>query len=68
VRRLEHLSLNLYEFRFFSSSEQGTAMPFANFRLAPLVAVPYVLAAEVIFFRNRRFFVKLRDRIVALSF
>jgi ribosomal protein S18 acetylase RimI-like enzyme len=41
-------------------------MPFGNFRFAPLVAVPYVLAAEVMFFRNRRFFVKLRDRVVGL--
>lgn len=66
VNKLEHLSLNLYEFRFFNNSEQGTAMPFGNFRLVPLVAVPYVLAAEVIFFRNWRFFVKLRDRVVGL--
>jgi ribosomal protein S18 acetylase RimI-like enzyme len=67
VRKLEHLSLNLYEFRFFNSSERGTAMPFGNFKfLPPLIAVPYVVAAEVIFFRNKRFFVKLGNRVVGL--
>ena len=66
VRSLEHLSLNLYEFRLFNNSEHGAAMPFRNFRLVPLVAVPYILGAEMIFFRNRRFFVKLRGRLVGL--
>jgi MFS family permease len=56
VRNLEHLFLNLYEFRFFNSSEQGTAMPFGNSKFAPLIAVPYVFAAELIFLRNKRFF------------
>jgi len=67
VRRLEHLSLNLCEFRFFNSNKQGTAMPFGNSRFLPLlIAVPYILACEVIFFRNQRFFVKLRNRVVGL--
>jgi ribosomal protein S18 acetylase RimI-like enzyme len=34
--------------------------------LSPLIAVPYVVAAEVIFFRNKRFFVKLGNRVVGL--
>jgi GNAT superfamily N-acetyltransferase len=67
VRRLEHLSLNLCEFRFFNSNKQGTAMPFGNSRFLPLlIPVPYILACEVISFRNQRFFVKLRNRVVGL--
>lgn len=47
------MSLNLNEFRFFNGNEQGTAMPFRNSRFLPLlIAVPYILACEVIFFRN----------------
>ena len=41
-------------------------MPLGNFKFAPVIVVPYVLAAEVIFFRNKRFFVKLRNRVVGL--
>jgi hypothetical protein len=41
-------------------------MPFGSFKFVPLVAVPYIFTAEVIFFRNRRFFVKPRDRVVGL--
>ncbi|MGA2310630.1 MAG: GNAT family N-acetyltransferase [Candidatus Bathyarchaeia archaeon] len=66
MRNQKHLFLNLYEFRFFNSSEQGTAMPFGNFKCAPLFAVPYVFAAELIFLRNKRFFVKLRNRVIGL--
>jgi ribosomal protein S18 acetylase RimI-like enzyme len=66
VKSLEHLSLNLYEFRLFNSSEHGTAMPFGNSRLVPLVAVAYILGAEVMFLRNRRFFVKSNGRVVGL--
>jgi hypothetical protein len=55
VRNLEHLFLNLYEFRFFNSSEQGTAMPFGNFKFAPLIAVPYVFAAELIIPQKQAF-------------
>jgi ribosomal protein S18 acetylase RimI-like enzyme len=67
VRKREHLSLNFYEFRFFNSSEHGTAMPFQDSRfLPPLIAVPYVFAAEVMFFRNQRSLVKLGNHVVGL--
>lgn len=38
----------------------------SEIKLVPLVAVPYVLTATVIFFRNRRFFAKPSDRVVGL--
>jgi ribosomal protein S18 acetylase RimI-like enzyme len=42
-------------------------MPFGNSRFPPLlIAVPYILACEGIFFRNQRYFVKLRDRVFGL--
>lgn len=67
MRKLEHLSLNLCEFTFFNSSEHGNEMPFGNSEFLPLlIAVPYILACEVIFFGNQRFFVKLRNSVVGL--
>jgi ribosomal protein S18 acetylase RimI-like enzyme len=42
-------------------------MPFGNSRpLALLIAVPYVLSCEVIFFRKKRYFVKLKNRVAAV--
>jgi ribosomal protein S18 acetylase RimI-like enzyme len=67
VRNREHLSLNFYEFKFFNSGDHGTAMPFEDSRfLPPLIAVPYVIVAELMFFRNQRFFVKLGNHVVGL--
>ena len=42
-------------------------MYFGNLRiLAPIVEVPYVLSCEIIFFRKKRFFVKLREHVAGI--
>ncbi len=67
VRRSEHLLFNFYDFRFFNSSQNGNALAFGKSRLlASLVAVPYILACEPIFLRKRRYFVKLKNRVVGV--
>jgi len=67
VRRSEHFLFNLLEFRFFRDSERGVALPFGGLRfLSRFVWVPYVLAAEVIFFRTQRFFLKVKENVVGL--
>jgi len=64
VKKSTHLLFNLFEFNFFSNSEHGSAMPFGNSKLqAFLIVGPYVLSCEAIFFRKRRYFVKLKDRV-----
>jgi ribosomal protein S18 acetylase RimI-like enzyme len=67
VRRAQHFRFNLLEFYFFWKSERGEALPFGNnWILARLVIVPYVLAAEFVFFRTKRFFVELGENVVGL--
>jgi GNAT superfamily N-acetyltransferase len=73
ILRVEPVSLrhrlrfNLCDFTYFSSSENGIAMPFGNSRiLATLIAVPYVLACEAIFFRKNRLFFKLGKRVAGI--
>lgn len=67
VRRTEHLLFNLLEFRFFRNSERGVALPFGGLRfLFRFAWAPYVLAAEVIFFRTHQFFFKVRENVVGL--
>jgi ribosomal protein S18 acetylase RimI-like enzyme len=67
VRRVEHFYFNLLEFRFFRDSEGGVALPFGDLRfLAHLVIIPYIAAAEVIFFRTKRYFVKFGENIVGV--
>jgi ribosomal protein S18 acetylase RimI-like enzyme len=58
---------NLHEFNFFRKSEGANYLFFGNPRpLAPLVAVPYVFLCEIIFFRSKRFFVRLKERVVGI--
>lgn len=53
VKRHEHFSFNLCDFNFFRKSNGGNYLFFGSPRvLAPIVAVPYVLACEVVFFRE----------------
>ena len=67
VRTVQHFLFNLHEFNFFRRSEGANYLFFGNPRpLAPLVAVPYVLLCEIIFFRGKRFFVKLKERVVGI--
>jgi ribosomal protein S18 acetylase RimI-like enzyme len=67
VRRSEHLSFNLLEFRFFRNSERGVALVLGNhWFLSMLVVVPYVLSMELIFFRARRYLVMLGKNVVGV--
>lgn len=67
MKKVERLSFNLYEFRFFNSSEHGSAMPLGNSKfLVLLMAVPYILSCEVMFFRRKRFFLKLGNYVAGV--
>lgn len=62
MKKTAHLLFNLLEFNFFNNSERGSAMPFGKSRLlASLIVVPYVVFCEVIFFRGRRYLMKLNE-------
>jgi ribosomal protein S18 acetylase RimI-like enzyme len=67
VRKSEHLSFNWREFSFFNNSEHGSVLFFGSSRsLAPLAFLPYILSLELIFFRRKRYFVKLKQQAVGL--
>ena len=67
VKRHEHFAFNLCDFNFFRKSNGGNYLFFGSPRvLAPIVAVPYVLACEVVFFQGTRFFVKLRNHVAGI--
>lgn len=68
ARRLEHLTFNLCNFNFFRRSERGKAMLFFgnSGQLAMLIAVPYILGCELAFFREERYFVKLKKQVVGV--
>jgi ribosomal protein S18 acetylase RimI-like enzyme len=67
TKRSEHLIFNFYDFRFFNSSENGSAMTLGNSRLlAAIIAVPYILACETIFLRKWRYFVRLKNQVVGV--
>jgi len=65
--RREHLFFNFIEFCFFSHSERECMLFFGSARaMHPFVIVPYILMAEVIFFRGWRYFVKLKGQVVGI--
>jgi ribosomal protein S18 acetylase RimI-like enzyme len=68
VRRLEHLAFSLCNFNFFRKSERGKAMLFFgnSGQLEMLIAVPYILGCELAFFREERYFVKLKKQVVGV--
>jgi ribosomal protein S18 acetylase RimI-like enzyme len=68
AKRLEHLTFNLFNFNFFRRSERGRAMLFFgnSGQLAMLIAVPYILGCELAFFREERYFVKLKNQVVGV--
>jgi len=67
VGRLRLLTFDFQEFRFFWNSENGGAMFCGNPRpLKPLIAVPYMLLAEVYNTRRKRYFVKLGNRVAGI--
>ena len=68
ARRREHLTFNLCTFNFFRKSERGKAMLFFgnSGQLAMLIAIPYILGCELAFFREERYFVRLKKQIVGV--
>lgn len=67
VRKSEHLSFNWREFSFFNNGDHGSVLFFGSSRsLAPLVFVPYILSLELVFLRNRRYLVRLKQQAVGL--
>jgi GNAT superfamily N-acetyltransferase len=68
VKKSEHLLFNLCNFDFFRKTERGEAIMLLGESklLTKLIAVPYVVCCELIFFRERRFFVKIKERIAAV--
>jgi ribosomal protein S18 acetylase RimI-like enzyme len=67
ARRFEHLSFNLLSFHFFKNSEGGNLLFFGSPRLlSPLTVIPYILAMEVILFRSKRYFIKLKEQVVGM--
>lgn len=67
IRSREHLFFNFLEFRFFGQGETGSLLFFGSTRaLHPLVVIPYILIAEIIFFRGWRYFVRLEGHVVGV--
>lgn len=67
ARRFEHLSFNLLSFHFFKSSEGGNLLFFGGPQLlSPLTVIPYILVMEVIVFRGKRYFVRLKEQVVGI--
>jgi len=67
VRKFEHVFFNLLNFHFFKRSEGGNLLFSGSPQmLFPLTAIPYIMAMEVIFFRGKRYFVKLKEQVVGI--
>ncbi len=67
VKRSEHFRFNLIELHYFVESEGGVAMPFGRANIvSDLFVIPYVLLAEVIFFRAERFYIKTEEHVVGV--
>jgi len=67
VKCSEHLLFNFCDFNFFRGSAGGSYLFFGSSKhLVLLIAVPYILACEVVFLRGRRFFVKLKDHVAGV--
>jgi len=67
AKRFGHLRFNLLSFHFFKNSEGGNLLFHGSPRLlSPLTVIPYILAMEVILFRSKRYFVKLKEQVVGM--
>ena len=67
ARDLEHLRFNMLSFLYFKDSKGIHPLLSKTFRLFfPVMIVPYVLGAEVAYFRRRRYFVKLGKQTVGI--
>ena len=67
VSKREHMRFNMLDFLYFKDSKGLHPLISKSFRLFfPLMIVPYVLGAEVAFFRRRRYFVHLGKQTVGI--
>lgn len=68
VKRSEHLLFDLYNYLYFRTSKDGSAiMIIGESRLLTLlIAVPYILGSELAFLRQNRYFVKLNKQVAAV--
>jgi ribosomal protein S18 acetylase RimI-like enzyme len=67
ARRFEHLSFNPLSFHFFKNSGGGNLLFFGSPQLlSPSTVIPYILAMEIILFRGKRYFVKLKGQVVGM--
>lgn len=67
VKRFRHLHFNLLNFHFFKNSEGGNLIFHGSPRLlSPLTVIPYILAMEVILFRGKRYFIKLKEQVIGM--
>jgi ribosomal protein S18 acetylase RimI-like enzyme len=63
----EHLRFNVLNFRYFKDGKGIHPLISKSFKLfSPVMIVPYVLGAEVTYFRRRRYFVNLGKQTVAI--
>jgi len=69
VGKGDFLLFSFLEFRFFWNSPNGNAMPMLSGNpawLAPLIVVPYMLAALVYNLRGAKYFIKLRNEVAGI--
>jgi ribosomal protein S18 acetylase RimI-like enzyme len=68
VKTSEHLLFDLYNYLYFRTSEEGSAiMIIGESKLVTLlIAPPYIFGSELAFFRESRYFVKLDNQVAAV--
>jgi len=68
VGNFEHFSFNLHTFDFFRKSEQGQAILFfgKSKLLTLVISVSYLVGCEIVFHRQKRFFVELNEHVVGV--
>ncbi|MCJ7424313.1 GNAT family N-acetyltransferase [Candidatus Bathyarchaeota archaeon] len=64
VERHQHFLFNLLAFLSFRKSDYENRFSIESHPLSPFAAIPYILFAEIYFFRQRRYFVTLTERII----
>jgi ribosomal protein S18 acetylase RimI-like enzyme len=64
----EYMLLNIRNFDFFRKSDSGKAIMFSgNSKLVTwLIAIPYVMSSELVFFRTIRYYATLNNQIAGI--
>ena len=66
VKWRQHFLFNLLNFLHFRKSDYENRFSIESHPLSLSVAIPYILFAEIYFFKQRRYFVILKKRIVGV--